>query len=484
VKVDDLLDMTTEQRTTFFQGLPAQDRQELAQVFSQYLEAQRLSFTWHPRQVVCNEAIEGKRAEIAARHNTVGGIPVVLFGGAVGGGKSYYVCAKTIQTCERVPGFRVYMCRNEAKAFTRTTLDTLMQPLPAGCHVLARPGWKHLKHDQVFRHENGSRIEYGGLGSVEDAERVKSMNIDAAVIEEASDTEETPARLLITRPGRTERSLRFGYVIITSNPEDCWLQRMVDDPKEDEVFVQSLMRDNLFLPAGYEARIRDLYSDTPELMDAYIDGIWGMVGSADKLVDPIALRACVGKPGLEGQHRWGVDVARFGDDNTVLWRVRGTRVVGHKIWERKSTRQVSDDIEAEFMASGDSPDGIYIDDIGVGGGVVDNLTSSGIPAFGINAGSQAMQHDKFINRRAEMYWNLKLLVERGEIGLPADDELMSELRAMRYLVRNGKIVLEAKAEIKKRLGRSPDKADALALALAPAKAPRRIAGPIDKPRGW
>ena len=179
-----------------------------------------------------------------------------------------------------------------------------------------------------------------------------------------------------------------------------------------------------------------------------------------------------------------MDVARFGDDNTVLYRLRGTKVVGQKQWSRKSTRQVADDIEAEYQASADTPEGIYIDDIGVGGGVVDNLVSGGLPAVGINVGAQAMAADKFFNRRAEVYWNLKTLVERGELSLPADEELLSELRAVRYLVRNGKIVLEAKAEIKKRLGRSPDKADALALALAPVKAPRRIAGTIPKPRGW
>jgi len=350
--------------------------------------------------------------------------------------------------------------------------------------ITSRPGWRHFKHDMAFRHTNGSIIEYGGLGSSDDAERVKSMELDAAVIEEASDTEEEPARLLTGRPGRSEKSLRHGYILITSNPEDCWLQRIVDDPRPDEVFVQSLLRDNTFLPPGYEERIRELYADTPELMDAYIDGVWGMVGTADKLVDPLALRSCVGGPGREGEHRWGVDVARFGDDSTVLYRCRGSKVVGIKTWQRKSTRQVADDIEAEYQAAEDTPDGIYIDDIGVGGGVVDNLVSGGLPAYGVNAGSQAIATDKFFNRRAEMYWNLKLLVERGELSLPADEELLSELRAVRYLVRNGKIVLEAKAEIKKRLGRSPDKADALALALAPVKAPRRIAGTIPKPRGW
>lgn len=481
MNIDELLSLEENDRVSVLASLSHEDRQAIAVLLSQYRQAKELEFTWHGRQAECNSIIEAKRTEIALRSGSpFGGIPIVLFGGAVGGGKSFYVCAKTVSVCEHAPGFRVYMCRNEAKAFTRTTLDTMMRQI----NILGRPGWKHLKHDMVFRHENGSRIEYGGLGSTEDAERVKSMEIDAAVIEEASDTEEAPARLLITRPGRSERSLRYGFVLITSNPEDCWLQRIVDDPKDDEVFVQSLMRDNTFLPSGYEARIRDLYSDTPELMDAYIDGVWGMVGAADKLIDPLVLRTCVGAPGVDGPHRWGVDIARFGDDNTILYRCRGTRVVGMKSWTRKSTRQVADDIEAEYQASEDTPDGIYIDDIGVGGGVVDNLASGGLPVFGINVGSQAIAADKFLNRRAEVYWNLKLLAERGELSLPADDELLSELRAVRYLVRNGKIVLEAKAEIKKRLGRSPDKSDALALALAPVKAPRRIAGTIPKPRGW
>lgn len=480
MQLAEFLELDLPDRKRAIAQLSRPEREALAMLLARYKQAKELEFTWTDRQAECSRVIEEKRAEIAARTGAVGGIPVVLFGGAVGGGKSFYVCAKTAVTCEHVPGFRVYMCRNEAKAFTRTTLDTMLRQI----NIVSRPGWKHLKHDMVFRHDNGSRIEYGGLGSTEDAERVKSMELDAAVIEEASDTEETPARLLITRPGRSERSLKYGYVIITSNPEDCWLQRMVDDPHNDEAFVQSLMRDNTFLPPGYEERIRELYSDTPELMDAYIDGVWGMVGSADKLIDPMVLRRCVGAPGVDGPHNWGVDVARFGDDNTVLWRCRGTRVVGLSSWERKSTKHVADDIEAFYQASEDTPESIRIDDIGVGGGVVDILASAGLPVDGINVGMTAMHPEKFINRRAEVYWNLKLLAERGELSLPADDELLSELRAVRYLVRNGKIVLEAKAEIKKRLGRSPDKSDALALALAPTKAPRRIAGTIGKPRGW
>jgi ABC-type Fe3+-hydroxamate transport system substrate-binding protein len=472
--------MTPERREEVLKRLPEHDRRRIADLIAQYKRAKSLEFQWHARQKACNEAIESKRAEIAARTGGIGGVPTVLYGGGLGGGKSFYACAKVVTTCEAIPGMRFFMCRNEAKAFTNTTLDTMLRQIG----ILSRPGWKQNKHEMKFTHPNGSIIQYGGLGSAEDAERVKSMELDGAVIEEGSDTEEAAARLLIGRPGRSERSLRHGFVLITSNPEDCWLQRIVDSPGPDEVFVQSLLKDNTFLPDGYRERIEGLYEDTPELLDAYVNGVWGMVGSADKVFDPLMLRKCVGAPGVDGLHIWGVDVARFGDDSTVLYRVRGTRVVELRKWDRKSTREVADDLEAVYMAAEDSPDFINIDDIGVGGGVVDNLVSAGLPVVGINAGGQAAEPHKFFNRRAEIYWNLKLLVDRQQLSIPADDELLSELRAVKYLVRNGKIVLEAKAEVKKRLGRSPDKADALALALAPVKAPRRIAGPVRKPRGW
>lgn len=477
--IEEFMSLDETERTRLLGALEPSERRRLAELLTIYREAKRLQFTWHPRQAECNEAIERKRAEIAERTGGIGGVPIVLFGGGMGGGKSFYACAKSVETCERVPGFRVYMCRNEAKAFTRTTLDTMLRKVK----VLQRPGWKHFKHDMVLRHENGSRIEYGGLGSATDAERVKSMEIDAAVIEEASEVEEEAARLLMTRPGRTQASLLHGYVLLTSNPEDCWLQKIVDDPSPDEVFVQSLLKDNIYLPDGYRERMAELYADMPGLLDAYIDGIWGVIGGVDKLIDASMLKNCIDGPGTDGDLVWGVDVARFGDDLTVLYRVRGTRVVGMKTWTRRSTREVADDIATEYQASETPPSRIIIDDIGVGGGVVDNLASAGLPVIGVNVGAAPLS-SRFFNRRAEIYWNLRTLVERGELSIPNDDELISQLRAVRYMVKNGKIYLEAKADVKRRLGKSPDKADALALALAPIKAPRRIAGPISKPRGW
>ena len=73
---------------------------------------------------------------------------------------------------------------------------------------------------------------------------------------------------------------------------------------------------------------------------------------------------------------------------------------------------------------------------------------------------------RFKNKRAELYWSLREALEQGKCSLPADDELIADLSAVRYeFAQDGKIKLESKDDTRKRLGRSPDRADALVLAL-------------------
>ena len=60
-----------------------------------------------------------------------------------------------------------------------------------------------------------------------------------------------------------------------------------------------------------------------------------------------------------------------------------------------------------------------------------------------------------------MWWTLRQDLQRGLIGLPMDSELQSDLITPKWTTRNGKIVVEAKEDIRKRLGRSPNKGDAV-----------------------
>ena len=87
---------------------------------------------------------------------------------------------------------------------------------------------------------------------------------------------------------------------------------------------------------------------------------------------------------------------------------------------------------------------------------------------GIYFGEKAIKTDRYFNRRAEMWDKIaRWLEETPQPQLVEDDELFNELISVDKKYDNrGRLMLENKDEIKKKLGRSPDKADALALTFA------------------
>jgi len=107
-----------------------------------------------------------------------------------------------------------------------------------------------------------------------------------------------------------------------------------------------------------------------------------------------------------------------------------------------------------------------IDSIGIGKGVVDRLSELGQTVLAVNS-AESSTDDRFYNRRAEMWWYVLELMQRREIEYFTDAELKRQLTSVRYKVinSNGLIQLEPKQETKKRLGRSPDKADAFVYGL-------------------
>lgn len=176
-----------------------------------------------------------------------------------------------------------------------------------------------------------------------------------------------------------------------------------------------------------------------------------------------------------GDLEYGVDVARFGMDKTVLVSRRGGHVESIRTWTKLDTSITTDRI-LDAMTLEDGHVIIRVDDTGVGGGVTDQLRrrKQGIgngllyTVIPINFGSGTSNPLKFYNKRAEMFWNLRERFFNHTIALPKDNELANELASMRYDF-GGKeknlIKIESKDDIKARLGHSPDKADALALAF-------------------
>jgi len=159
------------------------------------------------------------------------------------------------------------------------------------------------------------------------------------------------------------------------------------------------------------------------------------------------------------------DVARFGADRTVLALRRGCKVEWLGTYPQTAITEVSGRVIQALQANPGST--AHVDEVGVGAGVVDSLREQGYPVVGLNAGRGATDPRRFLNARAQWWWNLRLLLAAGDLDLPNDPELVAELVGMKYRVdSHGRIVVESKEDMKARGLRSPDKADTVMLAYA------------------
>lgn len=161
---------------------------------------------------------------------------------------------------------------------------------------------------------------------------------------------------------------------------------------------------------------------------------------------------------------FGVDPARHGDDRSALAIWRGPELMTLETRQGRNTVEVASWIASEINRR--EPASVSVDEIGIGAGVVDRLEQLGHRSVvnGVNVGASAERSDLYANIRAEVFWQLREALERGEVSLPDHDDLLAELSAFRFdYSSRGKIVLESKSETKRRVGRSPDLADAVAL---------------------
>lgn len=169
----------------------------------------------------------------------------------------------------------------------------------------------------------------------------------------------------------------------------------------------------------------------------------------------------------------GADIARTGDDSTVLARRKGPAILDLSSYRYADTMETTGHIAAllgsEVFAQA------VVDSIGVGAGVLDRLRELGYSPIGFTASATAKglkdrsREFSFLNLRAAAWWNLRELLDPSRhsvLMLPPSDALKEDLCAPRWKVRSGGVIqIEAKDDIKKRLGRSTDNADAVVQAF-------------------
>ena len=177
-----------------------------------------------------------------------------------------------------------------------------------------------------------------------------------------------------------------------------------------------------------------------------------------------------GKPDSE-PHVIGVDVARSGLDKTILAIRHGDVVAEIRATSREDTMMTAGRVKG--LLDADSRAQAIVDVIGIGAGVVDRLREQDAPVLPFHASAATKRRDAtgelgFVNLRAAAAWNLREMLDpsRGAtLALPPDDELLGDLTSLHWKpVTRGSLQVESKDDIRKRLGRSTDRGDAVSYA--------------------
>jgi len=172
----------------------------------------------------------------------------------------------------------------------------------------------------------------------------------------------------------------------------------------------------------------------------------------------------------------GVDVAQFGDDESVMFKRQGK--IAFPPLRMRNLSPLQGGPHVATIANEWGADSIQIDCSGGWGGAWhEYLVTSQYPALGVQFGGSPIKEGRFANKRAEMYWNLCEWIRDGGALPPDVPEMVTGLASMTYSYHKGLVLLEDKKQIKARLGRSPDLEDALACTFAFPVAPRAQALP-------
>jgi hypothetical protein len=159
----------------------------------------------------------------------------------------------------------------------------------------------------------------------------------------------------------------------------------------------------------------------------------------------------------------GVDVARFGENSSTICIRQGRKVSEIEILPKQDLMITAHHV-AEVIKK-ERPLQVFVDGSGIGAGVVDRLRQLNFPVVDVNGGNASL-NPRFLNKRAEMWWEMKEFIEAG-CELPKSQRLKEELTCVEYdYTDKGRIRLDRKSDIMDKYGFSPDLADSLSLTFA------------------
>ena len=393
----------------------------------------------------------------------------LLYGGAKGGGKTVLLCRWAyLQAIKLINLFKIFdymkhplpvgfIGRKRASDFNKTTLETWKKMIPGELYQLR-------SHEKEIIIDDKVKLFYGGMDDQTNINKFNSAEFAFICLDQAEELEQTDLGLL-------KGTLRLKYndmepqykVFLTANPAPCFLRQeyILAPPKDgSKVFLRALPADNAFLPSNYVDTLTEAFKHRPELVNAYVHGSWDDLEGSDLVIQHKWCLNCVDRSLTNVQEKKVTvcDIARYGDDETVIYNMIDSRIDSEEIYGMKDATHTASRIIQN--ARNHKSDAIAIDADGMGAPVYDFLLKmTDIPVIEIRSGKKAQKPDIYYNSKAEMLFHAARVLAEAEACIPNDPVLIGQLSSIKYQINTGgKFQIERATDIKKRLNQSPDRA--------------------------
>jgi hypothetical protein len=413
----------------------------------------------------------------------------LLFGGGAGGGKTALGCYFQIKRRLQYPETRGLIGRAVLKTLKETTLVSFfqvakMQGLYAGQH------YRYNAQSSQIDFFNGSTILLKDLfqyPSDPNFDELGSLEITDAFIDEANQCTDKARNVVKSRI--RFRLDDYGLIpksLYTCNPAKNWTYSDFYKPDrdaqlaEDKKFVQSLVDDNANVSKYYKENLLTLDKESKERL---LFGNWEYLSDPSSLIEYDKIINSFSNSFISsGDNFITCDVARFGNDSTVIGVWSGFRVKVFR-YSKKSIVEVADIIKGLMVEYRVPLSNVLADEDGVGGGAVDLLKCKGF----VNNSSplnNPITHEKenFDNLKSQCYFKLAEKVNKDEIYIECADNyrqmIIEELEQVKQksVDNDGKKAIIPKDRVKQLIGRSPDFSDMLAMRMFFEFKPKFVVG--------
>lgn len=388
------------------------------------------------------------------------GLIIGARGGRAAGAKTSGMISLNVQEANRE--YHRYACLREIQ---ESLDESLYQAVQEAVDKLQYPGWKFPRSLGYCESPTGSRWIFKGLKDMRATRSTKGLqSIDRMIVDEAANIADDSWDVVLPTLFRNKGArLFFAY-----NPEteSDPVERKIWIPYKDDsdallLDMRPCGEDNPWWNDTMEKLSSKMKSEDPQLWEHVYGGKPRVQGDY-AVINRVDIREAMSRElPIEGDiEEIGIDVARFGDDKTVFVKRHGMKVTAIEVYSKLDTQEVA---RRGWELSGRNPRMLFkVDDTGVGGGVTDKLKDLGANVLGINFGGEPRDKTKYTSVADEMWFEFPI----NEVDIPDDADLMEELSGRQYsYTSRDQRKIESKADFKKRLGRSPDKADALLLAF-------------------